>query len=171
MSGDEHTFNKGTKILTPENELEYEFQKMHLEKDIEKANQLFLEAEKQKQAELEAKLATLEMIPLYNKVLILPYPRNPYKKIVNESGLIVEYNGSFKNPDTGEMDTMKELIGCAKVIETGPECKYLKQGDDIFYDTRSALPVPMMSLGYLLIHEAQALCALNENLTERFRME
>lgn len=54
--------------------------------------------------------------------------------------IIVEYNGLFNNPDSGELDTLQELVACAKVIEIGPECKYVKPGDDVYYDPRTCYP-------------------------------
>ena len=154
-------------LLTPENELERQFEQAKLEKEIEEANRLFLEVEKAKQAEIEAKLETLELVPTFNKVILLPYPRNPYRKIMH-NGLIVEYTGDFLNPDSGEKDTLKELVACAKVVEVGPDVLYLCSGDDVFYDPRTCYPVPFFKSGYLVTNEQQILCVLNENLKRRF---
>ena len=104
-----------------------------------------------------------------NKIILQPYPVNPYRKVV-EGSLIVDYTGAFKNPDSGEDDKLQELVGCAKIIEVGPKCKYLKPGDDVYYDTRTEYPVPFMSMGYRLTSEPQILCVLNEKLKERFNM-
>ena len=137
------------------------------EKEIKEA---LFEAEKNKQEEINKKLEKLELLPMMNKVILQAYPVNPYRKIV-EGSLIVDYTGAFKNPDSGEDDNLKELVGCAKIIEVGPECKYLKPGDDVYYDTRTVYPVPFMSMGYRLTSEPQILCVLNENLKERFNMK
>lgn len=156
-------------LLLPEDILKKDMEKARLEKEARKAAELLVAAEKQKQEEIEAKLATLEMLPMLNKIILQPYPTNPYKQYVKGS-LLVAYNGEFNNPDSGEKDTLKELVGCAKVIEVGPEVKYLKPGDDIYYDTRTCYPVPFMSMGYLLTSEPQILCVLNEGLKSRFNM-
>lgn len=139
------------------------------EKAAEEIRKALFEAEKNKQAEINKKLETLEMLPMMNKIILQPYPVNPYRKVV-EGSLIVEYTGAFKNPDSGEDDKLQELVGCAKIIEVGPECKYLKPGDDVYYDTRTVYPVPFMSMGYKLTSEPQILCVLNEKLKERFNM-
>ena len=139
------------------------------EKAAEEIKKALFEAEKNKQAEINKKLETLEMLPMMNKIILQPYPVNPYRKVV-EGSLIVEYTGAFKNPDSGEDDKLQELVGCAKIIEVGPECKYLKPGDDVYYDTRTVYPVPFMSMGYRLTSEPQILCVLNEKLKERFNM-
>ena len=156
-------------LILPEDAFEEEFKKAKEENEAEEARKLFLELEKQKQEELNQKLQTLEILPMLNKVILLPYPVNPYRKSL-EGNIIVDYVGSFKNPDSGEMDTLKQLVGCAKIIEVGPEVKYLKPGDDVYYDTRTTYPVPFMSQGYQLTSEPQILCVLNESLKERFKM-
>ena len=139
------------------------------EKAAEEIRKALFEAEQNKQAEINKKLETLEMLPMMNKIILQPYPVNPYRKVV-EGSLIVDYTGAFKNPDSGEDDKLQELVGCAKIIEVGPECKYLKPGDDVYYDTRTVYPVPFMSMGYRLTSEPQILCVLNEKLKERFNI-
>lgn len=161
--------NRKDNLIVPESPFTNEFEKLKREKEAEEAQKMLLELEKQKQEEVNKKLETLELLPMGNKLVLLPYPTNPYRKIM-EGSIIVDYTGAFKNPDTGEMDTHKELVGCAKVIEVGPECKYLQPGDDIYYDTRTTYPVPFMSLGYQLTSEPQILCVLNSGLKERFKM-
>ena len=158
------------KLILPENPFTKELENQKDEQAAKDARDLFLKLEKEKQEELNAKLQTLEMLPMFNKVIILPYPNNPYKKSIQGS-IIVEYNGDFMNPDSGEKDKLQELVACAKVIEVGPECKYLKPGDDIYYDPRTCYPVPFMSLGYKLTTETQILCMLNESLKERLKMD
>lgn len=128
-----------------------------------------IEAEKLKQEEINQKLETLEVIPNGSRVVLQPYPVNPYRKIM-EGNIFVDYQGEFKNPDTGEQDKMKEFVGCAKIIEIGPLCEYVKVGDDVYYDTRQVYPLPFMSLGYRIIHEQNLLCIINEKLKERFKM-
>ena len=156
-------------LILPQNPFTKELENKKDEDAAKEARDLFLKLQKEKQEELNAKLQTLEMLPTFNKIILLPYPTNPYKKVV-EGNIIVEYNGDFMNPDSGEKDKLQELVGCAKVIEVGPEVKYIKPGDDIYYDPRTCYPVPFMSLGYKLTSEPQILCVLNESLKERFKM-
>jgi len=163
-------FMSNPDVIHPDDSIEVQFEKAKLQKELEEANAIFMEAQKAKQEEINKKLQTLELLPMYNKVIILKYPENPYKKVV-EGNIIVDYSGLFKNPDSGELDNLKELVACAKVIEVGPDVTYLKAGDDVYYDTRTCYPVPFMSLGYLLTSEPQILCVLNEGLKERFKMK
>lgn len=135
------------------------------------AAELLIKAEQEKQKEIEAKLETLEMLSVGPKVIILPYVKNPYRKTVSKGGILIDYDGEFKNPDTGEEDKMQKGIMCAKVIEIGPEVKYLKPGDDIYYLANSALPIPFFNQGYQVIAEQNALTVLNQGLRARYNME
>lgn len=166
MGGNKENY-KG--LILPVNPLEKEFGNLKDEQAAAEARELFLQLQREKQEELNAKLQTLELLPMFNKVILLPYPVNPYKKIIDGS-IIIDYNGEFFNTESGEKDKLQELVACGKVIEVGPECKFLKPGDDIFYDPRTTYPVPFMSLGYKLTTETQILCVLNESLKERFKM-
>jgi hypothetical protein len=148
---------------------EYDLAKIRQEKELNEANKLLLEAEKTKQEEINKKIEKLELLPLGVKIIIQAYPQNPYRKVM-EGNIIVDYSGEFLNPESGEKDKLKELVGCAKIIEVGSDCKWLKPGDDIYYDTRTTYPVPFMSMGYLLTTEPQVLCVINEGLKERFKM-
>lgn len=161
--------NTKQNLIMPESPFTDEFEKLKREKEEEELRKLLFEAEKTKQDEINKKLQSLEMMPLGNKVIMLPYPVNPYRKVV-EGSIIVEYTGSFRNPDSGEMDKHKELVSCAQVIEVGPEVKYLKPGDDVYYLPNTAYPIPFMSLGYKITTEPQILCVLNDSLKERFKM-
>lgn len=149
--------------------LENAIEKRNQEKLQKEASEKLIEAEKAKQKELESKLSTLELIPIGPRILILPYPRNPYKKTVSKGGILIDYDGGFLNPDTGEQDKMNVGIGCAKVIEVGPDTRYAKPGDDIFYDTRTAVPIPFFGLGYQEIAEQNAFTIINEGLRERLK--
>jgi len=163
--------NTKSGLILPANPLADMSASIQHEKDLEIAGKMYMELAEQKQKELDAKIETLEIIPMQNKVLLLPYPENPYRKIASKGGIIVEYKGAFKNPDSGLDDTLVQGVACAKVIEIGPECKYVKPGDDVLYDSRTVYKVPFLSLGYELTAENQLLLVLNEGLKKRFKME
>ena len=157
-------------IILPENQLLKDIERAKREKEAEEAAKLFKEAAIAKQEELEKKLETLELLPNGNKLILQPYPENPYIQIATKGGVFTGYGaGVFKNPDSGEMDKEKPLVACAKIIEVGPECKFGRVGDDVFYDTRTTFPVPFMAYGWLLTSEPQILLFLNEGLKERFK--
>jgi hypothetical protein len=172
MGGGKENYAPGQRnnLILPENQILIDAQKQREAKEAEEARAMYLDLQAKKQADLEARLQTLELVPMGAKVVLLPYPRNPYKKVMNGK-IIVEYNGEFNNPDSGEKDTLNVFVGCAQVIEIGPECKYVKPGDDIYYDTRTCYPLPFMSLGYILTTEPQILAVINDGLKTRFKME
>ena len=159
--------NKNTSgLYVPENALQLEIAKAKEEKERQEANNILLEAEKQKQQEILERAEKLELLPMGNKIIILPYPRNPYRELM-KGNIIVDYDGSFKNPDSGEMDTLKELVACGKVIEIGPECKHVKEGDDVYYANGTSVPLPFMNRGYHVTSEPQIIAFLNEGLKDR----
>lgn len=157
-------------IYVPENQILRDAEKLRQQKDQETANELFLAAQEQKQKELNEKLERLELLPMGPKVIILPYASNPYRKVM-EGKIIVEFTGAFNNPDSGEKDTLDTFVGCARVIEVGPEVKYLKKDDDVFYDTRTVYPLPFMQQGYRVTVEQSIIAVINEGLKARFKME
>ena len=128
------------------------------------------EAHEAKQREIEGRLEGLEVIPNANRIIIMPYPENPYVKIMTESGIYLDHSGAFKNPDSGTMDNLQEVIKCAKVIEVGPDCKRVVNGDDVYYDSRTVYPLPFMSLGYMITTEIQLLAVVNNDLKKRWGM-
>lgn len=122
------------------------------------------------QKELEERLDKLRLMPLHSNVLFIPYDSNPYKKKVNtSSGIILDWEGQFKNPDSGEDDRQQLIVTYGKVVEVGPDVKYTKVGDDIVYDTRVVMPVPFMDKGFYIIPEQNVKLIINEDLQERFK--
>lgn len=107
-----------------------------------------------------------EIKPLYDNVLVLPYAENPYANLKTESGFML-VDGEFESQDSGEKEKLDLFVGCGSVIEVGPTCKYLKVGDDIFFDTRSMRPVPFMRQGFLQGSERNVIAMMNDNLNER----
>jgi len=166
MGGNEHT----QRIISPENEILKAARLQREQKAADEAAEIYLKAQTEKQKELDEKLERLELIPMGAKVIILPYPSNPYKKEV-QGKIIIGYEGNFNNPDSGEKDTLDVFVGCASIIEVGPECKYLQKGDDVFYDTRTVYPLPFMQQGYRVTVEPSIIAVINEGLKTRFKME
>lgn len=162
--------NRAENLIVPQNPFTDSVRKLKEEKEAKELGELYIKLASEKQEELENKISTMEIMPVNINIIILPYPTNPYKKMVSKGGLLIgEYSGSFQNPDSGEGDTLNLGIGCAKVIEVGPACKYIKSGDDVFYDTRVQKPIPFMGCGYFLTNEQNIICVMNEGLTERFK--
>ena len=75
---------------------------------------------------------------------------------------------TYKSTDTGEWEEERQFIVTGTVIDVGPECKYLAEGDVIFYRVDTAVPVPFFKQGLVSLSENQVISVINEGLTERF---
>lgn len=70
---------------------------------------------------------------------ILP---NPTLKMKTESGILLQ-RSLVKSEETGSFEELSDqTIGFGIVTVAGYECKYIKEGDGIFFDRRSIRPVP-----------------------------
>ena len=155
-------------LIVPENEIVKQARQEREKKEEQELTERLIQVHAQKQEEINSKLETLEILPTGNRLIVLPYPENPYKKILDaNSGLFIEPSGKFINPDTGQLDEKQELMLCGKVIEVGPECKYVQVGDDVYYDYRTAYPLPFMSNGYKIFSEQSVFAAVGESLKQR----
>lgn len=89
-----------------------------------------------------------------------------------EKGIIVDAGGYTphieKNPVSGKYEEQKEFIVTGCVIETGPEVKYLEEGDVVYYRVDTAVPVPFFKQGLVSLAESQVIAVVNEGLQKRF---
>lgn len=121
---------------------------------------------------IKSEKPNLEIMPLGDYVLVRPYAVNPYNQIKTDSGLIIPaFDGTFKNPDTGESDTEDKFSKQGTVIEVGPNVKYLKEGDDIFYRCAQAVPIPFFQQGFEVVSERSIQCVVNEGIKARWQHE
>lgn len=107
------------------------------------------------------------IMPLYANVILRPYENNPYVEMTSKEGLILTDN-QFNSQDSGEVEKLDLMIGCAEVVEVGPDCKFLKPGDDVFFNTLTVKPVPFQRQGFLLCNELGILAVMNNDLDKRF---
>lgn len=115
----------------------------------------------------------LEIKAIYNYALIKPFPENPFQRIVvdKNSGLIVDLGGAkptYKNRDNGEVEEEENFIHVGTVIDAGPKCEYLKEGDTVMWTKVSEVPVPFFRQGLVLVNENRIMVVINEGLTNRF---
>ena len=108
-----------------------------------------------------------EIMPIYTNIMIKLYSKNPYDKIFSDEGLLLG-DGEFENSDSGEKEKLDLSIKCAEVIEVGPDCKYIKKGDDVYINDAGIRPVPFMRSGFFLTHEQNVLAVMSNDLNERF---
>lgn len=122
---------------------------------------------------IKENMHNLEIMPIYNYILVKPYSENPFQRITvsKDSGLITDLGGAkpiFKNPDNGEYEEEENLIHVGTVLESGKECKYVKEGDVIMWPETSEVPVPFFKQGLVLVNENRVIVVINEGLKERF---
>lgn len=109
----------------------------------------------------------MDIKPIFSNIIVLPYEENPYIQRTTKSGFLIN-DEVFDNPDTGERDILVQEIVCCKVIEVGPDCKYVKKDDDVFINIRTTRPVPFERKGYILCNEQGVMAVAGEHLQERF---
>ena len=59
----------------------------------------------------------------------------------------------------------------ATVIEVAPDCKFVKEGDIIYYRRVSAVPIPFFRQGFEVVSENSIQVVINEGLKKRFNGE
>ena len=115
----------------------------------------------------------IEIMPIGNYVLIKQFEENPFQRIVRDpkSGLIIDIGGGvheYKNTDNGQIEEEEQFIKVGVIQEVGPECKWCKPDDTIFYTKPSSVPVPFYKQNLQLVNETRVLAVVNEGLTDRF---
>jgi co-chaperonin GroES (HSP10) len=127
---------------------------------------------KQYTESIKENMNSVEIKPMLTRVLIKPFEINPFQQIkVADSGLIIDTGGFapevFSN-DTGQWEEQQQAIGVGTVYDAGPECKYVKEGDAVYYQRAAMVPVPFFKQGLVTVAESQIIAVVNEGLTERF---
>ena len=121
---------------------------------------------------VEYDISKAEIKPMFSRILVQPFKVNPFQKMKVENGLIIDTGGytphTQLNEQTGRYEEQKQFIVTGCVIEVGPEVKYLKEGDVIFYRIDTAVPVPFFKQGFVSLAESQIIAVVNEGLQDRF---
>ena len=124
------------------------------------------------QNKVEYDISKAEIKPMFSRILVQPFKVNPFQKMKIENGLIIDTGGytphTQLNEQTGRYEEQKQFIVTGCVIEVGPEVKYLKEGDVIFYRVDTAVPVPFFKQGFVSLAESQIIAVVNEGLQDRF---
>lgn len=95
-------------------------------------------------------------------VIFTKYPRNPYRKYKSSTGLILDVDSYHMN-EAGEMEQDDLGVICCNVVSVGPECKYVKEGDDIYVRNVGLAPVPFDFRGYWAVSEQNVICKVVKN--------
>ena len=97
-------------------------------------------------------------MPIGNYVLIKPFTTNPFQKI----------QVTVKSNETGEYEEEEQFIMTGNVIEVGPDCKYIKEGDAVMWAKHSQVPVPFFRQGLVVVNETRIIVTINEGLSKRY---
>lgn len=121
--------------------------------------------------ELSNDMNGLEIMPVFNYILIKPFDNNPFQKIkTSKSGIITDLGGfapTYKSNETGEFEEEKQFIKVGTVIETGHKCEFVKEGDVVFYSIASEMMVPFYKMGFVVVNENRIIAVVNSELTKR----
>ncbi len=111
----------------------------------------------------------LQIMPINSYVLVKPYDVNPYDKIeVSEGGLAMNTKEhKIFNQDKGEEEQAEMWERVGTVIEVSPTCRFIHEGDDIFYRKGQAVPISFLKLGLEVVAENQVLVIINTDVKER----
>lgn len=96
-------------------------------------------------------------------VIFTKYERNPYRKSTkSKSGIILDtgydaHEYEFSH-ETGQMERNDLGVICCNVVAVGPECKYVKPGEDIYLRNVGIAPVPFNGRDYWAISEQNIIC-------------
>lgn len=155
-------------IIEKENSVKFNSQVDAYNEQLEKNNRDFNESVDNVQYDINK----AEIKPMFSRLIVKPFKQNPFQQITVKNGLIVDTGGYTPhaqiNPMTGKYEEQKQFIITGCVIEVGPDTKYLKEGDVIYYRVDTAVPVPFFKQGFVSVDEKQIIAVVNEGLTERF---
>ena len=143
--------------------------------EVEKYNEKLEQNNKdfeESQDKVEYDISKAEIKPMFSRILVQPFKVNPFQKMKVENGLIIDTGGytphTQLNEQTGRYEEQKQFIVTGCVVEVGPEVKYLKEGDVIFYRVDTAVPVTFFKQGFVSLAESQIIAVVNEGLQDRF---
>ena len=135
---------------------------------LEKNNKDFEESKDKVNYDIEK----AEIKPMFNRVLIQQFKVNPFQRMEVKGGIIVDTGGynphTQFNQQSGKYEEQDQFIVTGCVVEVGPETKYLKEGDVIYFRKDTAVPVPFFKQGFVSLGESQIIAVVNEGLQDRF---
>lgn len=117
-------------------------------------------------------LNELEIKAIKDGLLIKPFNENPFQTIKREGCIITDLGGmkpTYKSNETGEFEEEEQFIHVGTVLDAGPTCKWIRDGDIVMWRKVSETPVPFYKQGLLLVNENSIMCVINQGLNERFK--
>lgn len=114
----------------------------------------------------------MEIKAIGNYAIISTFTENPFQRIKkSDSGIILDTGGYapiVKSNETGEYIEEEQFIHVGSIVDAGPECKWVKDGDVVMWTKPSEVPIPFYRQPFVLVNENRFLCVINEGLTKRF---
>ena len=169
-NGTNFNMSEGTVDKLIEKERSYKFNE-----ELSKIAEKFEASKEQLEKNAEVfgdNIANIEIKPMFSRILIKPLAQNPFQRMKVSNGIIVDAGiatlHAELNPNTGKYEEQKEFIKTGAVQEVGPEVKYIKPGDVVFYRVDTVVPVPFFKQGMVSLAENQVIAIVNEGLEERF---
>lgn len=102
--------------------------------------------------------------------VILEEEKNPFIEERTESGLYLPHGLHVETQETegsGKIVALAQQIRFARVKEVGPECKYLVEGDGVYFDHRSVVLFPVSAEKFLIRTSEQHIIAyVRENIND-----
>lgn len=126
---------------------------------------------KEQATRLSDSFEKLEIKPLGNYVMVIPFDHNPFQQIKKEGDIIVDTGGlvpKYQSQEDGEWHEEESYIHVGTVVEIGPDVKYLRIGDAVMWTAPTELPIPFYKQGLLTISELNVKAVINEGLQARF---
>lgn len=127
----------------------------------------------QAQNEVQYDIEKAELKPMFSRIIVKPLAHNPFQKVQMQGSLIVDAGGytphAELNPVSGQYEEQREFIVTGCVVEVGPETKYLKEGDVVYYRRDTVVPVPFFKQSLVSLAENQVIAVVAESLSERFK--
>ena len=81
--------------------------------------------------------------PLFDRVIVKELAdQTKYFPVVTKNG-VIRPKGVQYSDETDEYTEGFRLVGTAEIIAIGPKCQSVAIGDEIMYDIRCALPIPV----------------------------
>lgn len=163
----EHTVDK---LIQKEKANKFNDELEKYQEQLEENNKVLQRA----QEEVGYDVSQAEIKPMFSRILIKPFKINPFQKMETKNGIITDTGGytphAELNPMTGKYEEQEQFIITGCVVEVGPDVKYLREGDVVYYRKDTAVPVPFLKQGFVSIDEKQTIAVINEGLTDRFKM-
>lgn len=116
-------------------------------------------------------LEKLEIKAIGAGLLIKPFEENPFQTIKRVGSIITDLGGmkpTYKSHETGDVEEEEQFIHVGTVIDNGPACKWVREGDIVMWRKVSETPVPFYKQGLVLVNEQSIMTVVNQGLTARF---